>query len=97
MSFEYSLEFTGRAPIAEIVTRLASRGLIAKDVRTDGAVLAYPSTPHDQLLRWGGDVELSTTPTGLFVRMNAAQHKRLLLDIIDELAAHNLAVRVDEP
>jgi hypothetical protein len=97
MSFEYSLEFDGQAPISAIVDRLGSRGLSPRDVRADGAVLAYPSTPDEQVLRWGGDVEISTIPTGLLVTMTTNEHRQILQDIIDELGAHGLSVVIDEP
>jgi hypothetical protein len=97
MSFEYSLEFSGGAPISAIVSRLVTYGLMPKAVGPDGAVLTYADTPEHQLLRWGGDVEISTTNTGLLVTINGKGHQQVLRLILEELAAQGLSVVVDEP
>jgi hypothetical protein len=97
VSFEYSIEFAGHAPISAIVVRLGTRGLLPRDVRADGAVLAYRTTPEEQILRWGGDVEMSTAPNGLLVTINAKEHQQIMSDIVAELNAHGLSVAVDEP
>ena len=96
MTFECSLSFDGEPPLHQIVTRLATRGLLPREIRADGAVLAFRETAEEQLVRWGGDVEISVTSDGLFVAITVGAARTILADIVDELAACGFSAKVAE-